>query len=95
MPRSGLEGCLALTFKYPKTNKKGRKKTISIRSNHVHTILFRICSKVTNFLKRYTLYKKKRNVLFAILGGEIIDFKNCFNSMDLPSNKDLDGIVSS
>ena len=39
----------------------------------------------------------KRNAmfLFAILGVKIIDFKNCFNSVVLPSNKDLDCIVSS
>ena len=39
----------------------------------------------------------KRNAmfLFAIFGVKIIDFKNCFNAMVLPSNKDLDSIVSS
>ena len=35
----------------------------------------------------------KRNAMF--FGVKIIDFKNCFNSMVLPSNKDLDCIVSS
>ena len=33
--------------------------------------------------------------LFAIFGLKIIDFINCFNSVVLPSNKDLDCIVSS
>ena len=28
--------------------------------------------------------------LFAIFGVKIIDFKSCFNSMVLPSNKDPD-----
>ena len=39
----------------------------------------------------------KRNAmfLFAFLGVKNIDFKNCFNSVVLPSNKDLDCIVSS
>ena len=39
----------------------------------------------------------KRNAmfLFAILGLKIVDFKTCFNSVVLPSNKDLDCIVSS
>ena len=38
----------------------------------------------------------KRNAmfLFAILVVKIIDFKNCFYSVVLPSNKDLDCIVS-
>ena len=38
----------------------------------------------------------KRNAmfLFAIFGVKIIDFKHCFNSVVLPSNKDLDCIVS-
>ena len=30
--------------------------------------------------------------VFAFLGLKIIDFKNCFNSVVLPSNKDLDCI---
>ena len=39
----------------------------------------------------------KRNAmfLFAILGVKNIDFKKCFNSVVLPSNKGLDCIVSS
>ena len=39
----------------------------------------------------------KRNAmfLFAFYGVKIIDFKNCFNSVVLPSNKSLDSIVSS
>ena len=32
--------------------------------------------------------------LLAFFGIKIIDFKNCFNSVALPSNKDLDCIVS-
>ena len=38
----------------------------------------------------------KRNAmfLFAILGLKVINFKNCFNSVVLPSNKDLDCILS-
>ena len=38
----------------------------------------------------------KRNAmfLFAILGLKVIDFKNGFNSVVLPSNKALDYIVS-
>ena len=39
----------------------------------------------------------KRNAifLFAFLGAKIIDFNNCFNSVVLASNKDLDCIISS
>ena len=33
--------------------------------------------------------------IFIFWGLRIIDFKNCFNSLVLPSNKDLDCIVSS
>ena len=45
----------------------------------------------------YFILSTKRNAmfLFAIVGSKIIDFKNCFNSVVLPSNKDLDCIVSS
>ena len=40
---------------------------------------------------------QKRNAMFylQLLGLKIIDFKNCFNSVVLPSNKDVDCIVSS
>ena len=44
-----------------------------------------------------SILSTKRNAmfLFAILGLKVIDFKKCFNSVVLPSNKDLDCIVSS
>ena len=44
-----------------------------------------------------SILSTKRNAMFsfAFLGLKIIDFKNCFNSVILPSNKDLDCIVSS
>ena len=43
------------------------------------------------------IHSTKRNTmfLFAIFGVKIIDFKNCFNSVVLPSNKDFDCIASS
>ena len=46
---------------------------------------------------RTYILSTKRNAmfLFAIFGLKIIDFKNCFNSVVLPSNKDIDCIVSS
>ena len=52
---------------------------------------------VFNFdITKYILNTKRNAmVLFAILGVKIIDFKNCFNSVVLPSDKDFDCIVSS
>ena len=47
-------------------------------------------------LRAYILSTKRNAMfLFTIFGVRIIDFKNCFNSVVLPSNKDLDCIVSS
>ena len=49
------------------------------------------------FLSNIYILSTKRNAmfLFAILGLKLTDFKNCINSVILPSNKDLDCIVSS
>ena len=45
--------------------------------------------------KQYILSTERNTMfLFAIFGVKIIDFKNCFNSVVLPSNNDLDCIVS-
>ena len=56
----------------------------SFRKNHM---LKNIC---------YILSTKRNAMfLFANFGVKNIDFKNCFNSVVLPSNKDLDCIVSS
>ena len=47
--------------------------------------------------EKNNILSTKRNAMFsfAFLGLKIIDFKQCFNSVILPSNKDLDCIVSS
>ena len=47
--------------------------------------------------KCFDILSTKRNAmfLFAIFRLKIVDFKNCFNSVVLPSNKDIDCIVSS
>ena len=45
--------------------------------------------------KIYLVQKEKQCFYLQFLGLKIIDFKNCFNSVVLPSNKDLDCIVSS
>ena len=49
------------------------------------------------FIPGYYILSTKRNAIFYLqfLGLKIIDIKNCFNSVVLPSNKDLDCIVSS
>ena len=39
--------------------------------------------------KRYAMF------YFQFWGLKIIDFKNCFDSVVLPSNNDIDSIVSS
>ena len=43
----------------------------------------------------YLVQKETQCFYLQFLGLKIIDFKNCFNSVVLPSNKDLDCIVSS
>ena len=46
-----------------------------------------------NFI--YLVQKETQCFYLQFLGLKIIDFKNCFNSVVLPSNKDIDCIVSS
>ena len=46
-------------------------------------------------LKVYVVQKEPQCFYLQFLGLKIIDFKNCFNSVVLPSNKDLDCKVSS
>ena len=47
-------------------------------------------------MKRAVLSAKRNAMfLFAILGVKIIDLKKRFNSVVLPSNKDIECIVSS
>ena len=43
----------------------------------------------------YLVQKETQCFYLQFLGLIIIDFKNCFNSVVLPSNKDLDCIISS
>ena len=43
----------------------------------------------------YLVQKETQCFYLQFLGLKFIDSKNCFNSVDLPSNKDLDCIVSS
>ena len=43
----------------------------------------------------YLVQKETQCFYLQFLGLKIIDFKNCFNSVVLPSNKDIDCIVSS
>ena len=43
----------------------------------------------------YLVQKETQCFYLQFLGLKIIDFENCFNSVVLPSNKDLDCIVSS
>ena len=43
----------------------------------------------------YLVQKETQCFHLQFLGLKIIDFKNCFNSVILPSNKDLDCVVSS
>ena len=43
----------------------------------------------------YLVQKETQCFYLQFLGLKIIDFKNCYNSVVLPSNKDLDCIVSS
>ena len=50
---------------------------------------------VSNWLVMYLVQKETQCFYLQFLGLKIIDFKNCFNSVVLPSNKDLDCIVSS
>ena len=45
--------------------------------------------------KIYLVQKETQCFHLQFWGLKIIDFKNCFNSVVLPSNKDLDCIVSS
>ena len=47
---------------------------------------------IVNFI--YLVQKETQCFYLQFLGLKIIDFKNCFNSVVLPSNKDLDCIVS-
>ena len=46
-------------------------------------------------IKVYLVQKETQCFNLQFWGIKIIDFKNCFNSVVLPSNKDLDCIVSS
>ena len=48
-----------------------------------------------DFRKVYLVQKETQCFYLQFLGLKIIDFKNCFYSVVLPSNKDLDCIVSS
>ena len=43
----------------------------------------------------YLVQKETQCFYLQFLGLKIIDFKNCFSSVVLPSNKDLDCIVLS
>ena len=43
----------------------------------------------------YLVQKKTQCFYLQFLGLKIIDFNNCFNSVVLPTNKDIDCIVSS
>ena len=45
--------------------------------------------------KIYLVQKETQCFYLQFLGLKIIDFKNCFNSVVLPSNEELDCIVSS
>ena len=46
-------------------------------------------------MKIYLVQKETQCFYLQFLGLKIIDFNNCFNPVVLPSNKDLDCIVSS
>ena len=48
-----------------------------------------------HILMLYSVQKETQCFYLQFLGLKVIDFKNCFNSAGLPSNKDLDCIVSS
>ena len=59
---------------------------------------FLICkiSEFDNLIYNIYLVQKETQCFYLqFCGLKIIDFKNCFNSVVLPSNKDLDCIVSS
>ena len=45
--------------------------------------------------KIYSVQKETQCFYLQFLGLKIIDFKNCFNSVVLPSHKDFDCIFSS
>ena len=47
------------------------------------------------FVFIYLVQKETQCFHLHFLGLKIIDFKNCFNSLILPSNKDLYCVVSS
>ena len=56
-------------------------------AGHEKTIVNKLVIIVFNI---YLVQKETQCFYFQFLGLKIIDFKNCFNSMVLPSNKDLD-----
>ena len=50
---------------------------------------------IDTFHHIYLVQKETQCFCLQFLGLKIIDYKNCFNSVVLPSNKDIDCIVSS
>ena len=61
--------------------------------NHtIHRSLGKLPASITNDTQVKVCLVQKETQCFYLqfLGLKIIDFKNCFNSMVLPSNKDLD-----
>ena len=52
-------------------------------------------NKLSIFSNIYLVQKETQCFYLQFLGLKIIDFKNCFYSVVLPSNKDIDCIVSS
>ena len=50
---------------------------------------------VTELMKIYLVQKETQCFHLYFWGLKIVDIKNCFNSVIMPSNKDLDCIVSS
>ena len=53
------------------------------------------CNHGCFYFQLYLVQKETQCFDLQFLGLKIIDFKNCFNSVVLPSNKDIDCIVSS